>query len=526
VAQAGPPELVGFFGRLSAPYRCREAAAALYAARDVDLDVSEGASTRACEADVGTLTAAAFLLPIVHALCFVKLFTVPEREKERRRVVGWPRATNAAERKVVQEATYRGRFFKAAEIRDNVKYTYAAQADFKKFFQLFEVSPECRCYFAVGGGLGLATMPTGGVAPPLIAHTLTSAVAVLAIREAGGLVVYDANIDNVRFLSDDIDALMRVWNCFMTKCHSIGIVIGEASTVDDIRDRRPYTYLGMVFDHVHRRVSQTPKTVRKLQHMHDVFFDGTQRKILDIMCVFSTCLWASTVVDWRLAKVYHVFKQLRRLARAQHKGATVAVVWPSIVPLWRSWLQELAAEEARFVYVSTTANPILAYSDACLDGWGATVFNAAHVDILGSRWTKHERRLHINVLEVLAVKRFLEQWQPPEQTPEERTAIRLLLDNTSAIAWLKRRRSATFTANGIVADILEILESKGLAIVSTTYVPSARNLADAPSRGDFATPASDMLQWHTALTEDNAWDASPEKGKRVVERRHTGAIPI
>jgi hypothetical protein len=89
----------------------------------------------------------------------------------------------------------------------------------------------------------------------------------------------------------------------------------------------------MVFDHVQRRVSQTPKTVRKLRHMHDVFFDGTQRKILDIMCVFSTCLWASTVVDWRLAKVYNIFKQLRRLARAQHKGATTAAVWTSIVPL-------------------------------------------------------------------------------------------------------------------------------------------------------------------------------------------------
>jgi hypothetical protein len=127
---------------------------------------------------------------------------------------------------------------------------------------------------------------------------------------------------------------MRVWSCFLdSKCHSIGIVIGEASSTEDIRERRPYTYLGMVFDHVQRRVSQTPKTVRKLRHMHDVFFDGTQRKILDIMCVFSTCLWASTVVDWRLAKVYNIFKQLRRLARAQHKGATTAAVWTSIVPL-------------------------------------------------------------------------------------------------------------------------------------------------------------------------------------------------
>jgi hypothetical protein len=179
----------------------------------VELDVSEGASTMACKADIETLTTAAFLLPIAHASCFVKLFTVPEREKERRRVVGWPRATNAAERKVVQAAAYRCRFFTTAEVRDNAKYTYAAQADFKKFFQLFEVTPECTGYFAVGGGLGLATMPTGGVAPPLIAHTLTSAVAVLAIREAGGkasqLLVYDANIDNVRFLSDEIDTLME-----------------------------------------------------------------------------------------------------------------------------------------------------------------------------------------------------------------------------------------------------------------------------------------------------------------------------
>ena len=74
------------------------------------------------------------------------------------------------------------------------------------------------------------------------------------------------------------------------------------------------------------------------------------------------------------------------------------------------------------------------FSDATLEGWGGTD-GTSHV---GGRWTDDESPVHINVLELHAAKLTLLAFAPNVS----RSHIRLMLDNTTAAAYIEKMGGA------------------------------------------------------------------------------------
>ena len=194
--------------------------------------------------------------------------------------------------------------------------------------------------------------------------------------------------------------------------------------------------------------------------------------------MFGVCVWASHVTGFPLSEVYHVFKFMRRRSRSG-LGDSQTTVWNSIKPVWSRWISALAT--GCFTWHLEQDLPALTlFTDASQGGWGAVCFTReGRTLIFGDRFSKAERRLHINVKEALAVKKVL----PLLVSAFPRGAdIKLFIDNTTAMSWINKRYSSRFVPNAIVTDIMLAASALDFNIQEAEYVPSALNFADAPSR--------------------------------------------
>ena len=424
----------------------------------------------------------------------IKLFSVIEERSSglRRRLIGWPLSTNDFERAIYEEAVapLSVPFATAASARTAAVRKYAAQADFKKYFQQFElVAKSAFCFVHRHQVFTLASVPTGAVGPPVFAEILTRAVTAFAIRKcnAGTVVHADTMIDNVRFSSDDYDALVSVWQAFIDCCKTVGITIGDSMSPTLVM--QPYTFMGISFDHANHTVSLTEKTKRKLVAARDFVFSARNQNVLvsDIASAFGITLTAAQTLNTALHDHYFVFKFIKRIAKyaaaAPNYDVAMHKIWNSVIEPWSDWISAmLASPEAVVRHLDTAAaTSCVAYSDASDSGWGMIIYwPDGSVTSHGQPWSQLDRSLHINRKELKAAMFVIErvsQEATRRGIPELRIALNI--DNTTAIAWLTRGHADAREVNTMLGRIASLPH---VAVQSITYCRSEDNPADAPSR--------------------------------------------
>ena len=131
-------------------------------------------------------------------------------------------------------------------------------------------------------------------------------------------------------------------------------------------------------------------------------------------------------------------------------------------------------------YAIIKDNPKIDYiihTDASQEGWGAS--DGTLSDING-RWSMGEQNIHINVLELKAIKLAILSYLPLQKNIKH---IRIRSDNTTAIAYInKQGGSHCMHLNDMAVDIWETCIAQGVTI-SAAHIPGAHNvLADAASR--------------------------------------------
>lgn len=493
-----------FWHKMSATYRSAECAAAMWDARDRSMDSAHyDANLFGGDIDEIARTQFASMIPRASARGFVKLFSLLEKAKERRRIIGWPKAFNAAERECVRILRLSHAvvpFPRIEDICQAVRYKYAAQLDLKKMFQQLALTGGAHEYFCFtyqGVTYSLATVPTGAVAPPLLAQILLRSFCALAIRATNCTDTVHAHvlIDNARFASNDFDALCAVWNEVHRLFAAAKVTVGEITAPTP--DMQPYVFLGITFDHVTGTVALGPKTLGKLRVATAILrsVPHQQFEARAIAALYGYCAWGSIITGEPMHNYYHVTKFIRRLSkRVKGDYGTVTTIWPCIIHQWIQWMDRVSCTRKVIPRIPTSDGTVLlvralAYTDASDEGWGAVVYTDAEETLIyAGTWTPQEKTLHINVKETLAVKRLL-QALPTHERRGTATAVRpvhwilqLLIDNTSTIAWVKKSRAPSFVANAIVADIAAMGADRHVILESCDYVKSPNNHADKPSR--------------------------------------------
>jgi hypothetical protein len=420
---------------------------------------------------------------------YARLFSVIEVRNgaERRRVIAWPKTLNETESlfklKLATEHC-KARYYTAKEIVDNgLSMHYAASLDFKKFFQQFELLTKTNwCFLYRGLVYLLATIPTGAVFPPLLAHALSRTLLALAVRRANvsHLVRHDCNIDNLRLTSNNLHALWAAWHELLHLCSWINATIGDLNP-PPVTSPSPYVYLGMRFSVAGEvsLVELAEKSKKKLLTASSLLRSGQPMLVADVQAIFGNTVWASAVTGYSLGKLFYVIKFIRRIQpKPLHDYVNV---WPCITDMWADALTHMMNLENRFTPPGNAK--VYMYTDASETGWGVVIvgYTSRAIRVFAGRWSSQEAALHINVLELRAIRiglRILAQLK----SDVERIELQLFVDNTTARAWTLKGRAKQWQANELANHVRDHASRNGILIASVDYVRSHQNPADDPSR--------------------------------------------
>jgi hypothetical protein len=113
-------------------------------------------------------------------------------------------------------------------------------------------------------------------------------------------------------------------------------------------------------------------------------------------------------------------------------------------------------------------------------------------------WTKAMRARSIAERELVAAARGLAAWHQESKAAEGTPRYELITDNTNVVAWLTKRGGPNFFVNAVLRDLFEVPRP---CTLSVTWIPSAENPADGPSRDPSKYPG---LDWPFSFPSDDA----------------------
>lgn len=437
----------------------------------------------------------------------VRLFTVDEIHKSRRRVITWPRHSNEIER-TRYESLPKVLFPRPDAISAKAARRYAHLYDLTKYFQQYAMPQQLShlwCFSAGGRHFGLTTVPTGAVGPPLFGHVLVDSMCRWVIAEgtrSGGLteddsIGYDAWIDNVRFTSNTEQGLTTCSSLFTLAAARLGVSIGEDSGITT-----SYDFLGLTYEHTAGFITASSRSIEKL-NTFAMLVDKGICSPTEFDKHYSHSVWLSLHMRVPLHPIYHIIKFYRKEIQPATKDKRYdppRAKFDATVPIWRSitttlhlWIQTLKSHKRKVIDEDRQFRLLHAYTDASAAGFGLVVLLEDRIWSAAGRWTEAEASLHINTLELLAVKqlwlRLPAVWKLVQESyhGEMPNALRVHVDNSACLSWVRKKRAKYYLPNAILADIDE-LEHAFLAalgaqlLIVYEWVPSAANLADEASR--------------------------------------------
>lgn len=157
------------------------------------------------------------------------------------------------------------------------------------------------------------------------------------------------------------------------------------------------------------------------------------------------------------------------------------------------WLLNL---EGSCRLVSVKQPTLTVQTDASLQGWGAV----SHGRTVNGKWDDHEKSLHINALETLAVLRAMKVLFPNHVN----THFKVLSDNTTTIAYINKAGGTwSYFCNLFSKQLWEWCQ-KTNNWISATHIPGVENV-----KADFAS---------RHFTEDTEWGLNVNIFQRICER--------
>lgn len=466
-----PPEYVEIF----------QASARLYS----DVSIWEGLvsslskTTFRCEltdADIGQLLRSGLIEYGVARGPGLHCFSVTEKSKARRRWIVHPFAQNEAFNDLPT--------FSLLGITELISlshnYAFGATADIKCCFHQIELPESIRPFFAFSHGnttFQISSVPTGGNASPQLGHGITFSIVVATLRmmnvqpafykncitciTGSGTMMVTVYIDNIRVLGDS--AIVEAFFLrFLRLCSSMDYEIGEMPMTPSSQ----YSFLGAEWMH-----NRDSLHVRAMSRTVDkIFTPSTTSTLREVLQAFGRLIYVGTLLNYDPSRLFYIYKFLG--ARYGWILDGPAHVWPCTFPTWEVWADTCKLNEWTLHQPPThhSAQNLVVFSDASDSGWGMFV-GTSPPTVRGEAWDVSQRSWHINVKEAFAALKAVEWcrsflWARP---------ITLFTDNTVVIGALARRRSPSFALNNAIKDF----KREGVTVL---YVPSASNLADAPSR--------------------------------------------
>ncbi len=359
-------------------------------------------------------------------------------------------------------------------------------ADFTSFYYQFDISAVCERFVfgdTNGCNYALLRMPMGLSVSCAIAQFVARIVTMRA-AEQHGIAHSLTYIDNVLF-GGTRQQLAAVRTSFRAICDDLGLTIGDTSEVSDIVD-----FIGFTLNAKQRSVACSAKMIEKLRSLDP----ASVTSVRDLLRLFGVVFSAARTRPTALSSFFWGLKLYRRVCGQVQSGekhlGSKATFWSSLRPSFERLRSTLLVNQP--LVVSEGVTTFLA-TDASALGWGLSVFADGNHYTRGGAWDTDTLPLHINVKELLAVKRGLHAL---DEMGIDHLSTEICVDSTVAFSALRRGYSPSVDVNRVLTDIATTFPSA--AGLRLTWVPSASNPADPPSRGQDLTEVSRL--WNDLLS--------------------------
>ena len=198
--------------------------------------------------------------------------------------------------------------------------------------------------------------------------------------------------------------------------------------------------------------------------------------------------WASGLIPLYLRPLQRHFHSLGLTNRFTPPRQSDPVV---LANLLQQWL------DPHFLTSGIQIRPLQAdytiFTDASSQGWGAHMGDSK----ISGIWTRIDRKLHINCLELKAVTCALQHWAPLLQGHQ----VMIATDNSTVVSYINKQGGTRSTSLLRLTELFLWLESQGI-IVRARHIPGCMNvIADHLSRPNQSIPTE--------------WSLHPEIVKRI-----------
>ncbi|KAJ9437648.1 putative target of rapamycin (TOR) kinase 1 [Diplonema papillatum] len=313
-------------------------------------------------------------------------------------------------------------------------------------------------------------------------HTLTSTIAghpdfVKTVHVVPAAVTVHTWVDNVRYAGSRKDVLEA--------SRKVDELAARSKVTWKDADTRTastrYEFIGVDWDHQGRKVGISARLSKKLARDLEEVRKGAM-SASGLETLGGRLLHASAIVGVYVGEFYFALKLLRRLTNALNRGEKAVDqtirLSGSVQRLLDGWVR--AVLEKRRMPVAARVPSLTVFVDASLEGWGGVLVDVATnaIEVLGSRWSRKEKGLHINELEALAFELCV------SAVPDKYAGgtVTVVVDNTT-VQGVARKGAClrSQTLNDAVVNGLTRLRHMNISL-SVRWVKSAGNPADLPSR--------------------------------------------
>lgn len=319
-----------------------------------------------------------------------------------------------------------------------------------------------------GERLQFTSLPFGLATAPRTFTKLLKPVAEHLRRQGLRVIIY---LDDILLMADSRETFGRHMRILTDTLQQLGFILNQGKCVQEPQQR--IEFLGFCVDSRTMTLSlPQPKVAKIEKECRHLMNQGqtTARQLAHTIGLLNAT--SPAILPARM--------HYRGLQRLKHKIIQTFGHFEGRMSLNEEcqgdlsfWIHHLSQVNGRAIQFR--AAEITISSDASREGWGAACAELS----TGGPWTQHERREHINLLELKAVFLALQTFVPQERDRH----IMLLIDNTTAVSYVNRQGGTrSRKLSDLAIQIWSWALERGLTL-HAEHIPGLLNVtADRESR--------------------------------------------
>ena len=356
---------------------------------------------------------------------------------------------------------------------------FMASVDLKSAYYSVPIDPKFRKYLRFywnGNYYQYTCLPNGLSSAPRIFTKLLKPIFSF-LRAKGYISVY--YLDDSLLLSNNYETCVKNVDETITNLKKAGFILNYEKS--SLLPAKEIKFLGLVINSEKMEVTLPVEKRNKIVELGDSLLREDFPVIRSLACFIGTVIAAFPAVKYGQL-FYREMEKCKINALSQQKGNFDR----------RVKINEAAKNEIRWWIENSRycVNPIqqpkmdhIIDTDASLLGWGA-IFNDQKT---GGRWSAEESRMHINVLELEAIKFAIKSFF----CKESNIHVRIRCDNTTAVSYINKMGGIqSDNCNSVAKELWSYCRLKNIWI-SAEHLPGVENVeADKESR-----KFNDDIEW-------------------------------